>query len=55
MEDDPILPPILAAIPTIPDILLTVFVPIAAFDPVAIAPPLPAQGLLPAGAAALIP
>jgi hypothetical protein len=55
IEEDPILPPMFAAIPTMPDMLLTVFVPIAAFDPVAIAPPFPAQGLLPTGAAALMP
>ena len=53
-EDVPILPPILAAIPTIPDTLLTVLVPTVTFVPVVIAPPFPAQGLLPGGAVALI-
>jgi hypothetical protein len=54
MADVPILPPIPAAMLTMPDTLLTVLVPIAAFDPLVIAPPLPAQGLLPVGAAELI-
>jgi hypothetical protein len=53
--DDPILPPIPAAILTMPETLLTVLVPIDALDPVVIVLPPPAQGLLPGGKVELIP